>query len=64
MSILNTSHDAGVHLVWASYSKKSSKIAAVISDFVRASIQACIDKLHWNSEIWFGFRGQWRSYSH
>jgi len=45
MSILNTSPDARIHIIWANYSEKSSKIASVISGFVHASIQACIDKV-------------------
>lgn len=64
MSFLNTSHVTEVYIILASYSEESYKIAAAMSGFVHASIQACIDKLHWNAEMWFGFRGRWSSYSH
>lgn len=64
MSILNSSYDAEIYIIQAIYSENTSKIAAVITDFIYANIQACLDKSHWNSEIQFGFRGQWRSYSH
>lgn len=64
MSILNTSYDAEAYIIQAIYSENTSKIAAVIANFVCASAQACLDKSHWNTEIWFGFRGQWRSYSY
>mgnify|MGYP001852976023 CR=1 FL=1 len=51
-------------IAWSNYSEKFSKIVDIKCDFILESIQVCSDKLHWNIKIWFGLRGQWRSYSH